>query len=393
MTTRATPGVWADLVGQQPTVEVLRSAVTAATEALAGRRSAGMTHAWLFTGPPGSGRSNAARAFAAGLQCEHGGCGECLACRTALAGSHADVTLVTTEKLSLGVDEVRELVRKSAMSPTGNRWQVMVVEDADRLTERGADALLKSVEEPATRTVWLLCAPTAEDVVPTIRSRCRLLVLRTPTPAAVAQVLQQRDGVTAEVATFAARASQGHIGRARALAVDEGSRNRRREVLALPVRLTGLGACMTAAANLVDAASEEAAPIASRLDQSERADLEQALGLGTRGARPRGAQAALKELDDQHKARGKRLQRDALDRSLVDLMSFYRDVLVVQLGGDVDLVNEESRRDIESLARSGSPESTVRRIQALLDCREALEGSVAPLLAAEALMISLARGS
>lgn len=393
MTATVSTGVWADLVGQEPTVEVLRGAVESAGLALQGQRTGGMTHAWLLTGPPGSGRSNAARAFAAALQCQHGGCGECLACRTTLAGSHPDVTLVSTERLSLGVDEVRELVRRAAMSPTGDRWQVVVVEDADRLTERAADALLKSVEEPATRTVWLLCAPTAEDVVPTIRSRCRLLVLRTPPPAAVAQVLRQRDGVSAEVATFAARASQGHIGRARALATDDDTRNRRREVLGLPNRLTDLGACMTAAANLVDAATEEAAPIAARLDSSERTDLEQALGMGTRGVKPRGAQGALKELEEQHRARGKRLQRDALDRSLVDLMSFYRDTLVVQTGGGVDLVNEESRRDIESVARAGSPESTVRRIQAILECREALEGSVAPLLAVEALMIALARGT
>jgi DNA polymerase III subunit delta' len=386
-------GVWADLVGQEPTVRVLRGAVEAAGAALRGGRGSGMTHAWLFTGPPGSGRSNAARAFAAGLQCERGGCGHCLACRTALAGSHHDVTLVSTERLSLGVDEVRELVRRAAMSPTGDRWQVVVVEDADRLTERAADALLKSVEEPAARTVWLLCAPTAEDVVPTIRSRCRPLVLRTPPPAAVAQVLRQRDGVSAEVATFAARASQGHIGRARALATDEGTRNRRREVLSLPTRLADLGACMTAAANMVDAANEEAAPIAARLDSAERVDLEQALGMGTRGAKARGAQGALKEMEEQQKARGKRLQRDALDRALVDLMSFYRDVLVLQTGGGVDLVNEESRHDVESVARAGSPESTVRRIQAILDCREALEGSVAPLLALEALMIALARGA
>jgi DNA polymerase-3 subunit delta' len=386
-------GVWADLVGQEPTVGVLRGAVAAAASALGGGRTAGMTHAWLLTGPPGSGRSNAARAFAAALQCPQGGCGECLACRTAMAGSHPDVTLVSTERLSLGVDEVRELVRKAAMSPTGDRWQVVVVEDADRLTERAADALLKSVEEPATRTVWVLCAPTAEDVVPTIRSRCRLLVLRTPPPAAVAQVLRQRDGVSAEVASFAARASQGHIGRARALATDEATRNRRREVLALPTRLTGLGACMTAAANLVEAADEEAAPIAARLDSTERSDLEQALGMGTRGIKPRGAQGALKELDDQHKARAKRLQRDALDRALVDLMSFYRDVLVVQTGGDVALVNEEARRDIDAVARVTSPETTVRRIQAILHCREALETNVAPLLALEALMIALARGT
>lgn len=383
-------GVWADLVGQAPTAEVLRAAVASAGRRLAGGDGAGMTHAWLFTGPPGSGRSNAARAFAAALQCPSGGCGECLACRTTLAGSHADVTLVRTERLSIKVDEVRELVRRAAMSPTGNRWQVLVVEDADRLTEQAADALLKSVEEPAARTVWLLCAPTVEDVVPTIRSRCRLLVLRTPPAHAVAEVLQRRDGIPEPVATSAARASQGHIGRARALATDEATRSRRHEVLSLPSRLTNLGACMAAATNLVEAAAEEAAPIADRLDEREKADLEQALGMGTRGAKARGAQGALKELGDEQKTRRKRLQRDALDRALIDLMSLYRDVLVVQGAGGVDLVNEESRRDIEQLARSSSAETTLRRIQAILDAREALSANVAPQLAMEAMAVELA---
>jgi len=383
-------GVWDDLVGQEPTVELLRGAVSSAQAALRGERAAGMTHSWLFTGPPGSGRSNAARAFGAALQCPQGGCGACLACRTALAGSHADVTLVRTERLSIRVDEVRELVRKAAMSPTGDRWQVLVVEDADRLTEQAADALLKSVEEPAPRTVWLLCAPTVEDVVPTIRSRCRLLVLRTPPTAAVAEVLVRRDGLPEQLAAFAARASQGHIGRARALATDEATRDRRHEVLSLPARLTNLGACMAAATHLVEAASAEAAPIAARLDERERSELEQALGMGTRGAKARGAQGALKELGDEQKARLKRLQRDALDRALVDLMSLYRDVLVVQGAAVVDLVNEESRRDIEQIARTSNAETTLRRIQAILDARDALTANVAPQLAIEAMMVELA---
>ncbi|NMD46047.1 MAG: DNA polymerase III subunit delta', partial [Propionibacterium sp.] len=189
--------VWADLVGQDRVVEVLRRAVAGDAHA--------MTHAWLITGPPGSGRSNAARAFAAALQCERGGCGECSACRTSLSGAHPDVTLVRTEQLSIGVDEVRDLVRRAAMSPTLRRYQVIVVEDADRVTERGADALLKSIEEPATRTVWLLCAPTPDDVVVTIRSRCRRVELATPGPAAVAELLVRRDGVPADLAEFAAR--------------------------------------------------------------------------------------------------------------------------------------------------------------------------------------------
>ena len=226
----------------------------------AGRRRAGhgMSHAWLFTGPPGSGRSNAAVALAAALQCERGGCDECHACHTVQAGTHADVTLVRTEKLSIGVDEVRDLVRRAALAPVGRRWQIMIVEDADRLTDQACNALLKAIEEPTDRTVWMLCAPTVEDVLPTIRSRCRLVTLATPTADDVAAFLVRRDGVDDGLAAYAARASQGHIGRARALARDEATRNRRREVVTIPARLTSLGACMTAAANLAEVTKEEA---------------------------------------------------------------------------------------------------------------------------------------
>lgn len=381
--------VWTELVGQEPVVAVLKGAVEAAGGALTGGRAAGMTHAWLFTGPPGSGRSNAARAFAAALLCDSGGCGRCLSCRTALAGSHPDVTLVRTTQLSLRVDEVRELVRKAAMTPTGRRWQVLVVEDADRLTEQAADALLKSLEEPAERTVWLLCAPTVEDVVATIRSRTRVLVLRTPSADAVARVLVERDGVAEPVALFAARASQGHIGRARALATDEASRIRRREVLSLPARLVDLGACLNAAANLVESAAEEAAPVIAELDATEKADLQQTLGGGVRAPKARGAQAALRELAEQQKTRAKRLHRDALDRALTDLISFYRDALVVQTGATTPLVNEELRTEVSTVAQRSTPEISLRRIESILACREAIEANVPPLLAAEAMTIAL----
>src|SRR3712207_2168955 len=190
-----------------------------------------MSHAWLFTGPPGSGRSNAAVAFAAALECDNGpgdaGCGSCHECHTVMAGSHADVSLIRTEKLSIGVDEVRDLVRRAALAPVGRRWQILIVEDADRLTDQACNALLKAIEEPTDRTVWVLCAPTVEDVLPTIRSRCRLVTLATPAPEEVAAFLVRVDGVPESLASYAARASQGHIGRARALARDEATRNRR----------------------------------------------------------------------------------------------------------------------------------------------------------------------
>lgn len=375
-------GVWSDLIGQERVVATLQRAV-------AGDRHA-MTHAWLFTGPPGSGRSNAARAFAAALQCPDGGCGACNACTTALSGAHPDVTLVRTEMLSIGVDEVRDLVRRAAMTPTLGRFQVIVVEDADRVTERGADALLKSIEEPAPRTVWLLCAPTPDDVVVTVRSRCRRVDLSTPSEAAIAELLQRRDGVDPAMAAFAARAAQGHIGRARALARDEAARIRRAEVLRIPTRLVSLGACLTAAANTVEAATDEASAITAQLDAREKAALSEALGANAPGSRQRSAQAALRELEDQQKARAKRLQRDALDRVLTELTSFYRDVLSVQTGSRAALINSELAQQIGQLARRTTPESTLRRLDAILSCRTALETNVAPLLAIESLMISLA---
>jgi DNA polymerase III subunit delta' len=377
-------GVWAELIGQTAAVATLRRAVAGEPHA--------MSHAWLLTGPPGSGRSNAARAFAAALQCSSGGCGQCIECRTSLSGAHPDVTLVRTELLSIGVDEVRELVRRSAMSPTLGRWQVIVIEDADRITERGADALLKSIEEPAPRTVWILCAPTTDDVVATIRSRCRLLTLQTPTIPAVTRLLETRDGIEPELAAYAARVSQGHIGRARVLARDEDARKRRQEVLQIAFQLHGLGACLAAAAQLVETSTVEAAEATAELDASERAALEEALGFGTKGAKPRQAQAAIKELEEQQRARTKRFQRDAIDRTLTELTGFYRDVLSIQTGSGAPLINEDLKSQIVVLARKSTAESTLHRIDALLGCRAALEGNVAPLLAVEAALIGLVEG-
>ncbi|NHC16131.1 DNA polymerase III subunit delta' [Motilibacter deserti] len=386
-------GVWDDLVGQAPTVAALRAASEAAAEILAGGTGPAMTHAWLFTGPPGSGRSLAARAFAAALQCPRGGCGECAACRTARSGTHADVEVVTTRLLSIGVAEARGLVERASRRPSGGRWQVIVVEDADRLTEQAANTLLKVLEEPPPRTVWLLCAPSLEDVLPTIRSRCRHLGLRTPPPEAVAEVLTRRDGIDPAMAAFAARASQGHIGRARRLARDEQARLRRAEALRIPQQVNGVGDCLTAAANLVEAANEEAATESAELDAQETAELARALGQGTTGkAMPTGAAGQLKELGKQQKTRAKRTSRDALDRALVDLVSYYRDVLAVQFGAPVSLVNEELRPALERAARSSTPEATLRRVEAVLACRTAIDANVAPLLAVEAMALSLRAG-
>lgn len=372
--------VWSTLVGQRHAVEVLRRAV-------AGQ---GMTHAWLFTGPPGSGRSNAALAFAAALQCPDGGCGHCHACTTALAGSHPDVSITRSETSVLYIKDMRELVHRSALSPVERRWQIMVIEDADRLGERTGNTLLKAIEEPTAKTVWLLCAPTLEDVLPTIRSRCRNVTLTTPAAPEVAGFLVRRHQVPEGVASFAARASQGHIGRARALAVDEATRNRRREVVAIPGRLTSLGACLNAAANLQDIAKEETAAITEDTNAREVRELDAVYGEDRKARSSRSYKAALKELTESQKQREKRRVLDVVDRCLMDMLSVYRDTIALATGAEGPLVNEEMRAEITDIARRSTPEENLRRIDAIFAAREQmLEFNTAPLLALESMMVSL----
>ena len=377
--------VFDELAGQDAVVSQLRSAVAGA-----------MTHAWLFTGPPGSGRSVAARAFAAALLCEFGGCGVCPSCRQVRAGTHADLLLVRPEGLSYGVKQTRDLVLRAAGAPAGGRWLVVLFEDADRCTEQAANALLKAIEEPAPRTVWLLCAPSAEDLVTTIRSRCRVMTLRVPPSSAVASVLVSRDGIDPDRALAAARAAQGHIGRARRLATDPSAATRRAAVLRVPVQAVSLGPALAAAASLVKTAEDEAKSVTEQLDEPEKGALRQAFGEGSTGKgvakAMRGMAGALKDLEDRQKSRATRVKRDTLDGALLDLAAFYRDVLMVQLGADVELANADQDEELRRLAAQSAPEATLRRIQAVMRCRERLTLNVAPLLAVEEMTISLVRG-
>ena len=329
--------VFDELAGQQAVVAQLQGALDHA-----------MTHAWLFTGPPGSGRSVAARAFAAALLCQYGGCGECSSCRQVRAGTHADLLLVRPEGLSYGVKQTRDLVLRAAGAPSGGRWHVVLFEDADRCTEAAANALLKAIEEPAPRTVWLLCSPSAEDLVTTIRSRCRVMTLRVPPSEAVADILVARDGIDRDQALAAARAAQGHVGRARRLVLDPAAAARREAVLRVPVQSTSLGPALAAAAALVKTAEDEAKTVTEQLDEPEREAMRQAFGEGATGKgvakAMRGMAGAMKDLEDRQKSRATRVKRDTLDGALLDLAAYYRDVLMVQLGvDDIELANEDHR--------------------------------------------------
>ncbi|MBK1785173.1 DNA polymerase III subunit delta' [Prauserella cavernicola] len=396
-----TQAVWSQLVGQEPAVETLSAAAKSAAALVDGETtdSGAMTHAWLFTGPPGSGRSVAARTFAAALQCNLGlGCGGCNGCRTALSGTHADVRLVVPEGLSISVAEMRSLVQAAARRPTTGRWQIVIIEDADRLTEGAANALLKAVEEPPERTVFLLCAPSdhPEDVSVTIRSRCRLVTLRTPPPAAIAQVLMERDGVEERMARWAASVCGGHIGRARRLATDESARKRRSAVLRIPLGLRRPSDVFVCADELIKTAEADASEESKVRDEAEQDALRTAMGSGGTGkgvaGAKRAADAAVRQLEKRQKSRATRTQRDTLDLALVDLAAFYRDVLVTASGAGAMLNHPDHATQSTDAASQWTPASTLRRLEAVLACREAIEWNVKPRIAVEAMVTTLREG-
>ena len=377
--------VFDNLIDQEHVISVLREAVSASADI--SNQSQEMTHAWLFTGPPGSGRSNAALAFAAALVCKSAGCNDCIDCKTALAGTHADVELVKTEGLSIKIDEVRDLITRASWSPAVGNYRVVVIEDADRLTESAANALLKAIEEPGLRTVWLLCAPSATDVLPTIRSRTRSLVLRTPSVTAVAALLEE-EKFSSTMANFAARASQGHIGRARHLAKSEDARARRQAILKISLLITDVASAFKAAQVLVEAAKAEAEEEAEKRDDAELASLKEAWG--QQGSKlTQGGAKVVKDLEKEQKSRTTRMVRDYLDRALLDIATLYRDILLIQANSIDSIINTDLISEITKISNSTTPEATLAKLEAIMSARTNLSHNAAPLLTIEALMVSL----
>jgi len=381
----STTSVFDNLIDQEHVISILREAVVAASDST--NQSQEMTHAWLFTGPPGSGRSNAALAFAAALVCRNGGCNDCTDCNTAITGSHADVELIKTEGLSIKIDEVRELITRASWSPAVGNYRVVVIEDADRLTESAANALLKAIEEPGLRTVWLLCAPSSTDVLPTIRSRTRSLVLRTPSVAAVAKLLE-KEQFSPAMADFAARVSQGHIGRARHLAKSEEARTRRQAILKISLMITDIASAFKAAQVLVEAAKKEAEEESERRDDAELSALKEAWG--QQGSKlTQGGSKAVKELEKEQKSRTTRMVRDYLDRALLDIATLYRDILLIQSNSSDSIINTDLISEMTKIAESSKAEVTLAKLEAIMSARTNLSHNAAPLLTIEALMVLL----
>lgn len=371
--------VWDEVVGQGAAVAQFRRAASP---------GGSLAQAWLITGPPGSGRSTAARAFAASLECETApglGCGTCRACRTVLAGTHPDVTVVATDKLSISKDEVRSLVQTAQRSPATGAYRVLIVEDADRMSAGTFNVLLKSIEEPPPLTVWMLCAPSAEDLAPTIRSRCRVVHLGVPSADVIAELLVRRDGVDEDLARRSARAAQGHIGLALRYATQEGALAAREQSARELLGLRSTGAAVLAAQQLVDRATAEAKEHADEVSREERSRFLRSAGIEG-SAVPPALRAQVRQLDEDAKRRQTRLVRDVLDRYLLDVHAVLRDVLTLQLDAGSPLVNPGVLDALEDAAASRGPRSTLALLDDVGTARARIAGNVPPLLAIEALL-------
>jgi DNA polymerase-3 subunit delta' len=338
-----------------------------------------MSHAWLFTGPPGSGRSNIAKAFAAALVCQEKGCGSCDACKTALAGTHPDIELVDVSGLSIKIDEIREIVSRSSWGASTSNWRVVVIEDCDRMTEAAANALLKALEEPGASTIWLLCAPTLHDVLPTVRSRCRHLSLKTPTTSEIVGYLVEKLDVSHDQAKLAAEISQGHIGKAIRLLRTPESKDIRKKSFAILFSIKSERDAIKAAAQLIELAQEQVELRTAASIEKEIDELKAMMQNGSKGMLSGGAKA-VKELERDHKTRAIRAIKDELDGYLLDYTSLFRDCLMT----DGPWINSDLSKEISSYSKQIPPESISTLLTKINEIRERLATNTSQPLLLEA---------
>ena len=380
----STSGVWAELLGQDEAVAQLQQAVA--------NREQGVHHAWLLTGPPGSGRSNLAHAFATALLCPAGGCGTCHVCQLAAAGTHPDISVLATDKIVISIDEVRKLVADSQFGGSMGKFRIMIIEDADRMAERSSNVLLKALEEPPLGTIWLLCAPSEADMLPTIRSRVRRVGLKGPSVSEVARLLTERDGIEPKLALQAAAEAQSHIGMARRLATSHEARSRRRESLLAALHINGVTAAVNASSQWLEVAKKDADALTEERDAAEKAELLKSLGVTDGDSVPSNLRVDIKNLEESQKRRAARSLRDGIDRILVDLLALYRDILTIQLQAAAPLVNEDLRGVIQDVAAKSTAAQTIAKLDAVSLARTRLESNGRDIYILDALAVSLRNG-
>ena len=376
--------IFENIIGQPHVTTILQDAVNAAHNNI---ESQEMTHSWLFTGPPGSGRSIAATSFAAALICPNNGCGICVDCETAMAGSHVDIEIVKTEGLSIKVDDIRELISRAAWAPSLSNWRIVILEDAERLTEPAANALLKAIEEPGSRTIWLLCSPSITEILPTIRSRCRILQLRTPSHELIVKLLVERDKIEPELAEYAARISQGHIGRAKYLAQNPETISSRKSILELILNLKTTSDAFKVASQILEITSED---LDSNLDHKNSKETEELKNVwqGTnRGLIPGGSKA-IKDLEKIQKSRQSRALKESISNALLDIASIYRDAMIVKFSVNTPLINPDLEVSLIRLAKN-DPEIILKSLQMVLNARNSLEFNGSQSILLEELASSL----